>query len=146
MSEENYLLRKQDLRKFFSEFYGWVNKPLVSPLMIFIMGGVFIIQMVINSSLFTALALISLVITLITYFPVMLVKAKQRSGLLTLIGKILEIVIREDETDDLKVREIENAIKYLMEELNKYYEKKLQQFTEYLRKKRGVIQNEWRSN
>ena len=139
---ENYLLRKQDLRKFFSEFYEWLNKPIISPLMLIFLILVIVVDVVINSILFTQLALYSLIISIFLYLPVALVKAKQKSGLMTLVSKILEILIKEDETDEQKVIEMENAVKYLMDEINKYYEKQLERFTNYLRKKRGVIQNE----
>ena len=141
MSEENYLLRKQDIRKFFTEFFENINKPLISPLMILTLIMIIVFTIVINSLLFAELALLSLVVSIILYLPIMLIKAKQKSGLLVLVGKMIDILSSDDESDDEKVEEMENAVMLTMHEINKYYEKKLKQFTTHLRKKKEVKQN-----
>jgi len=141
MSEENYLLRKQDIRKFFTEFFENINKPLISPLMILTLIMIIVFTIVINSLLFAELALLSLVVSIILYLPIMLIKAKQKSGLLVLVGKMIDILSSDDESDDEKVEEMENAVMLTMHEINKYYEKKLKQFTTHLRKKKEVKEN-----
>lgn len=134
---ENYFLRKQDLRKYFGLLWEWLNKPSVSPLMLIFMIVIIIVNIVINSVLFVQLALIGMLITIVSYLPIALVKAKTKSGLLTLVGKILDILIEDHESDEEKVKQMEYAVMALMQEINKYYEKKVKQFTEYLKKKKG---------
>ena len=40
------------------------------------------------------------------------------------------------ETDDIKVKELEDAVIFVMHEINRFYERKLKEFTNYLRKKK----------
>ena len=138
-NKENYLLRKQDVRKFIVEFYEWINKPLLSRLMLITLIIIVIVNIIINSILFAELALWSLIISIVLYLPVMLIKAKQKSGLLALVGKVLDVLSKEDETDEDKVIEMENAVMLTMHEINRYYEKKLKQFTDHIRKKKEVV-------
>lgn len=140
--QENYLLRKQDIRIFFEDLIDYLNKPLVSPLMIMTLIGIIIFTIVVNSILFAALALLSLIVSILLYLPIMLIKAKHKSGLLVLVGRVIDILSEVDETDDMKVAEMENAVMLTMHEINKYYEKKLKAFTAYLRQKKEVKINE----
>ncbi len=140
-NEENYLLRKQDIRIFFGDLIDYLNKPLVSPFMIMTLIGIIIFTIVINSILFATLALFSLIVSILLYLPIMLIKAKHKSGLLVLVGRVIDILSEVDETDDMKVAEMENAVMLTMTEINKYYEKKLKQFTAYLRQKKEVKVN-----
>jgi len=140
--EENYLLRKQDVRKFLLDLYEWINKPQVSRLMLITLIIIIIVNIIINSILFAELALWSLIISIILYLPVILIKAKQKSGLLALVGKVLDVLIKDDEDDEEKVAEMENAVMVTMYEINKYYEKKLKKFTIYLKKKKEGKNNE----
>jgi len=139
--KENYLLRKQDIRKFFVNFVESLNKPSLSRLMIIMLIIIIIVNVAINSHLFTEFALISLIISIILYLPVMFIKAKHKSGLLVLVGKVIDILSKVDEEDKEKVVEMENAVMLTMHEINKYYEKQLKKFTAYLRLKKEVKVN-----
>ena len=139
--QENYLLRKQDIRLFFVDLIDYMNKPSISPLMIMTLIGIIIFTITINSILFAALALLSLVISILLYLPIMLIKAKHKSGLMVLVGRVIDILSKVDEADDQKVAEMENAVMLTMHEINKYYEKKLKAFTAYLRQKKEVKVN-----
>ena len=109
---------------------------MLSPLMLFFVVGTIVITIIINSSLFTTMALIGMFITIFTYIPIALVKAHEKSGAIALLGRILDILIQDDIKEDEQVREMEDAVMLALKEINRYYAKKLKQFMEHIKKKK----------